>query len=94
MIHPKTRQNLLDIALEHCGNAEAAWEVASLNGMSMTDDVDVDSLVLPMVVDSRHVTSYQVLHHSPATNMTNTEIENLVGVGIGFMSIEGNFIVY
>ena len=95
MIHPKAKQSLFDIAMEHAGSTEAAWDIAVANKLSIADDLNIDiPLSVPAILNQRIVTFFQSIRHSPATNMTNTEIENLVGVGIGFMSIEGNFIVY
>lgn len=33
-----SRQSLFDIALQHCGNMEAAFDIAQANGISLTDD--------------------------------------------------------
>lgn len=44
-------QSLFDIAIQSCGSAEAAFELSVLNGVSLTDDVNVELLV-PGIIDA------------------------------------------
>ena len=59
-------QSLLDIAIITCGSAEAAVELAILNGLSLTDEPESISAV-PDVVDVDVVSYYSQKGLSPAT---------------------------
>lgn len=95
MIYPKTRQSMFDIAQEHAGSTEAAWDIAVANGLSITDDLTLEPLQATAVLNNRIVTYYQALRHSPATAITKQEINTLLGVGEGieFWAIEYDFVV-
>lgn len=59
MITVQTRQSLFDIALQYCGSSDAAWEIAQLNGISLTDDISAGTILqVPDVVKQRIVTFY------------------------------------
>ena len=93
---PKNRQNLIDVALEHCGTFEAAMQMALLNDISLTDDLEQGcTLLTPEVEKKRVVTNFQSLRHAPATAITGAEIAEMTdgGEGIGFWGIEIDFIV-
>jgi hypothetical protein len=32
-------QTIIDVALQHCGNADAAFDIAALNDIEITDDI-------------------------------------------------------
>ena len=95
MIQPKIRQSMLDIAQEHAGSTEAAWDIAMANGMSLSDDLPLTPMQAIQVHNQRIVTYYRALRHSPATAITKQEINNLIGVGEGieFWAIEYDFVV-
>lgn len=59
-------QSLFDIAIQSCGSAEAAFEFAVLNGVSLTDDVDVELLV-PAVIDTDIASYFANKGLQPAT---------------------------
>jgi hypothetical protein len=64
-------QTLFDIAIQSCGGTEAAYELAVLNGLNLTDDlVSGQELVLPDVVNSDIVHYYQNNKIQPATLLT------------------------
>ena len=93
---PKNRQNLIDVALEHCGTFEAAMQMALLNGISLTDDLEPGvSLLTPEVEKKRVVTKFQSLRHSPATAISGDEINDIMGIGDGieFWAVEYDFVV-
>lgn len=93
---PNNRQNLIDVALEHCGTFEAAMQIALLNGISLTDDLEPGvSLQTPEVEKKRVVTNFQSLRHAPATAISSGEIADMTegGEGIGFWGIDIDFIV-
>ena len=96
MITVQTRQSLFDIALQHCGSSDAAWEIAQLNGLSLTDDIPPGTMLqVPDVVKPRIVTHYQAQSHIPATNITTKEVAEQMagGEGISFWAIGIDFIV-
>ena len=90
------RQSLFDVAIEHCGTAEAALLLALLNGISLTDDltvgqdIDVQTIDAPQVVQSFAVNNWQ-----PATATTQQQILDILQTdeGIDFWGIEYDFIV-
>ena len=95
-VQAKNRQNLLDVALEHCGTFEAALQLALLNGIDLTADLNTDTpLELPVVGKPRIVSNFQSLRHAPATAITSGEIAETTegGEGIGFWAIGIDFIV-
>ena len=109
MIYPKIKQSLFDIAMEHAGSTDAAWDIAVANQLSMTDDLAIEEpltvpiddlaieepLTVPMVKNQRIVTFFQAINHSPATAISTDEINDLLGVGEGieFWAIEYDFVV-
>lgn len=92
MVDVKLNQSIIDIAMEHCGSAEAAWDIAVANGVSMTDDISVGSgLELPCVVSSRIVNHYRSLRHSLGTGMSDDAVDMLLGAGVGYWRIGVDF---
>lgn len=62
------RQSIFDIAIQHCGAAEAAYDIALLNGISITDELPVNSLIQkPDVIDKTIVDFYLQNNIIPAT---------------------------
>ena len=59
-------QSLFDIAIQSCGSAEAAFDLAVLNGVSLTDDVTVD-LSVPVVIDADVASYFAKKNIQPAT---------------------------
>jgi hypothetical protein len=95
MIQPKTKQSLIDIAVELCGNLEAVWEIAEVNQLSLTEDLSVEQTVeIPTVSDQRVKTLFRSEKHSPATAVTDKEVEEefVVG-GIGYWFVGYDFVV-
>ena len=91
-----SRQSLFDIALQHCGIMEAAFDIAQANGISLTDDLTTgQTLTLPEPTDTSMVQHYTTNNIQPATAITNSEINDLlaIGEGIGFWAIEYDFVV-
>ena len=65
----KNRQSLLDIALQETGTIEAAFDIAVANGLSITDYVPGQMLVIPDTakVDDKILAYYKDNEISPAT---------------------------
>lgn len=82
-------QSFLDIAIQACGSVEAAFELAVLNSMSLTDDlVPGVELVLPAVVNSSIALYYKSKNIKPAT----ASVFSTVG-GVEYWAIETEFLV-
>lgn len=91
-----SRQSLFDVAVQHCGTMEAAFELALLNDVSMSADLLVgEAVILPTPADSSTVTTFTVNRYMPATGCTQAEILAILNQseGIEFWGIEYDFIV-
>lgn len=91
-----SRQSIFDVALQHCGNLESAFSIAELNGLSLTDDLEVGaSMAMPEADNKQVVQYYAVNTMEPATAITQDEINAILatGEGIEFWGIEYDFIV-
>jgi hypothetical protein len=83
------RQSLFDLALQHCGSVEAAIDIALLNGLSLSDSLEVGSeLLLPPVLNKPVADYYRNRNITPATALTTDTL-----VGIGYWTIGIDFIV-
>ncbi len=94
MITVTSKQGLFDVALQHCGVMEAAYDIAMLNGVSLTDDLtNGQPLDIPASVDKGVREYYEAGGIKPATAITTAEIYEILGEGEGieFWSIEYNF---
>lgn len=78
-------QSLYDIAVQHVGNVEAVFEIASLNGLSVTDDLTAgQSLIIPGVSDARTVKILSEGDWNPASS----EYARLQGIGYSRIGID------
>lgn len=81
-------QWLADIAVEKTGSIAGLFEMAALNGISVTDDLNVGSAIdLSEVKDEAVVQNYKVRELNPAT-ATETGL-----AGIGYWAIGTTLIV-
>lgn len=88
MITVASRQSILDIAIQHCGSVEAAFQIALLNNLALTDElVPGQQIEIPAVVNSSVVQYYEVNNIQPATALTEDETPG----GIGYWIIELDF---
>ncbi len=89
------RQSLLDIALQHSGSMEAAFEIALLNELSLTDDLAAGTqVVLPENDGNKEVENYYAVNDlRPASAITQAEINDTlnIGEGVEFWAIEYDF---
>lgn len=89
------RQSLLDIALQHSGSMEAAFEIALLNELSLTDDLAAGTqVVLPENDGNKEVANYYAVNDlRPASAITQVEINDTlnIGEGVEFWAIEYDF---
>lgn len=96
MITVTSRQSVLDIALQHCGSLEAAFDIAQSNGISLTDDLTTgQSMSVPDATDAEMAQHYGVNNICPATAITTDEINDTLNIleGVDFWGIEYDFIV-
>jgi len=71
-------QTLIDIAIQELGSAEGAFELAVLNGLSVTDDLDPGrELQLPAVVNRSIAEYYANKGIKPATSESTVVTEVL-----------------
>lgn len=91
----KNGQSLFDIALQMCGSAESAFELALMNGLALSDElVNGQVLEVPAVAEKQIVQQYAVDNVFPATAITPEQYnETIVGEGIEFWGIEYDFII-
>jgi hypothetical protein len=81
-------QSLIDIAIQELGSAEGAYNLAVLNGMSITDDlVPGQELVMPDVVNKNISTYYANKSLTPAT-VYNVQINEVPRVFFEELPIE------
>ena len=80
-------QTLADIAVEHLGGMERVFDLATLNGLAITDELTPgQSLELPEIENSRAKRFHDARTNSPAANIGET-----VRDGIGFWTIGDTF---
>lgn len=69
-VTPKPGQTLWDIAVEHCGAADAAFEAAQLNGMPPTARISANAaLLLPEQTNAKIARHYAAHGIVPATDV-------------------------
>lgn len=84
-------QSLFDIAIQKCGSIEAAYDIAILNGLSITDELTAGQVLnLPTVVNSNIADYYESKGIAPATAVTAAD---LIFEGIDYWGIDVDFIV-
>lgn len=80
-------QTLWDIAIQRCGSSDAAFDIARLNNLNVTDEPQPGEVILlPHVRNSRITAYYCDNQIKPATWVNKKE-------GIGHWQIETDFIV-
>lgn len=89
------RQNLFDVALIAAGSADAVFDIAWQNSLSVTDELlPGTELQLNALPSSNTVNLYQVYSISPATAIDSIDFASTIaGDGIEFWTIEFNFTV-
>jgi hypothetical protein len=72
-IKTQERQNIIDVAIQYCGDIQTAFEIAKLNKVSLTEVFEAGSvLYIPDALD-REVVNYYVHNNiAPATGITTT----------------------
>ncbi len=90
-----TKQSLLDVAIQQCGDATAVFNLAVLNGLSVTDDLKVGQIIESNeVVDVDVEKYYRLRNIKPATAFSDADkVLTAKNEGIGYWAIEVDFIV-
>ena len=90
-------QTLQDIAIQYCGTLSALFDLALLNGVSITGDLVPGPILTIPSKDygfQEVVNYFEVNKLQPATNLTQENISIIEGLtGIDYWAIENNFIV-
>jgi len=87
-------QSLFDAAIQHCGTAEAAFDLAFAKGISLTDELFVgEELPEIGIINRDNFDYYSRRNLKPATGLTDWQFSEVLGEGIDFMGIEIDFIV-
>ncbi|MGP1479310.1 MAG: hypothetical protein ACTTJI_06455 [Capnocytophaga sp.] len=87
-------QSLLDLALQHTGSIEAVFELATVNTLSITDDVQAGkTLVLPAEAFSNKdiLAYYTAKNLQPATAFSKEDeqvFERLEGISIWAINLD------
>lgn len=93
-VTPVDRQSLLDIAIQTSGGVEAAFDIAAANDISISEPL-AEGVQLETVpaTDKAVLDRYTAKKISPATELSDEEIEAAPYGGIGYMGIEVDFMV-
>jgi hypothetical protein len=86
-------QSFLDKVLETTGSIENAFEMALLNGLSITEDVAIGVNLKSSEVNKPNTASFFNEFNKPATALTQEQLKEIENKGIGHMRIETTFIV-
>lgn len=91
----KSGQTLLDIALQEKGSIEAVEEIATLNSLSVTEELTAGTvLTLPASIWNKLLESYCKNNDvSPATALTDDNLADMWQGGIGFMVVGVDFVI-
>ncbi|MGH2643541.1 MAG: hypothetical protein ACRDE2_06315 [Chitinophagaceae bacterium] len=95
MIQVLARQWLADIAIEASGNLDSLFEMANDNGLGITDDLTIGSMLVTDFDSNIQPNKQVVLFYAqnsimPATGLTEQDIASQLG-GIGYMGLQIDF---
>lgn len=89
---PLARQSIFDIAIQECGSTEAAFDIAELNNISMSDDLNpLVDLIMPAVVNTKIEAYFATNTIRPATAITLAD--NMTLEGIDYWAVGRTFVV-
>jgi len=86
-------QNFIDKVLETTGSSENAFEMALLNGVSLTDSVAIGQELERSMITRKGMVKLFNAQNRPASALEKKRPTAPGNEGIGFMEIENNFIV-
>jgi len=89
------KQSLLDIAIQTRGTISAAFELALLNKVSVTDVIEVGTVLnYDVTTENTDILGYYTKKNiKPATALSAEDLLNEKQRGIGYMQIGKTFIV-
>lgn len=89
------KQNLADVTIQYQGSLEAWFDMALLNGISVTDTLEAGTELSDLTEVERPdmVRFYTQKNIRPATDLASAEAESIISedCGIGCMEIEATF---
>ena len=92
MITVLHNQSLLDLALQHTGGIESIFELAVLNGKSVTDDMVAGASLLVEATTNKDILAYYTAKNiQPATAFTKADeqvFERLEGISIWAINLD------
>jgi hypothetical protein len=89
MITVTQGQSFFDVGIQHSGAPEAAFDLAMLNGLSITDTLETGQVLNPAEVEGKRVFNYYKNNDlRPATGFTGDEKPE----GIEFWYVEYDFV--
>ncbi|UDQ54985.1 hypothetical protein LJF28_04785 [Chryseobacterium indologenes] len=88
-------QSILDIAVQYTGKAENAFDIAMINGISVSDSLVSGQIIeIPETnIDNDMVSFLKRKNVKPATAVNTNLIEIRPLAGIGYWEIENEFII-
>ena len=87
-------QSIFDIAVQELGSAEGAFDIALLNGQSVTDALEEgQEMKLTALVNKPIAAYYANKSLTPATSLTETQQNEALAEGIDFWAVETEFII-
>jgi hypothetical protein len=82
-------QNMMDIAIQHCGDARSLFDLAVLNDLSATDEVAPGTdLKIPTPAQPGIVAYFQNGGYVPATNNDANIFSNKEGIGFWIIGVD------
>jgi hypothetical protein len=92
MITVLHNQSLLDLALQHTGSIESIFELAVINGKSVTDDMTAGASLLVGATTNKDILAYYTSKNiQPATAFTKADeqvFERLEGISIWAINLD------
>ncbi|MEG1842421.1 MAG: hypothetical protein RR221_06875 [Alistipes sp.] len=91
---PLDRQSLIDVAIQTSGSVEAAFALATRNGLSITDNLPSCEIFTVEPVCKIVVERYRSRGIRPATALEDSNTIPMPSAGgVGYMAIEIDFVV-
>jgi hypothetical protein len=85
-------QTILDLAMQHCGTADALFDIAELNDIDVTSEVAAGQEVdMPDAIDTSRVKFLSDGGHKPVTGSL-VAVEDAQG-GLEYWAIEIDFVI-
>ncbi|TAG31875.1 MAG: hypothetical protein EAZ35_02165 [Sphingobacteriia bacterium] len=88
-------QNIFDVAVQHLGDAYAAFDIAVLNGISISKELVPGTILsVPVVIaDNKKMVEYLKINKKIPASSSEYTTSLLLQEGIGYWTIGQDFIV-